>query len=350
MKKWFMTRKNGAFPVETHPGEDAVRSQGQYWTVVLAGRKDLPDKRNTRFASEQHTFNGPHAFVSMPAQIRQVWNRAKQLCDAKRVVTILDNQYWDAVRRHLFQEQVGRFVWEPQNRGNLTSLFLVLSYIRFHDPHAIVYVWLTGHSLHPWGRVISYLKKAQALVRANPRKITLLTVPPPGGEEYDECDLLENGDEGENVIGVRHGMENRKPRGMKEENTPWYFKNERGQTSIMIGNVQTLWGVGHKFVPEILLPLSKLESFIGTPREQRVINDFYRWLPKRNLHAHLLSHLGIDLERVELQGVYGDGWVGSQHSPKISSLPSPVAVGVGQPGEVSYSTERLTLDKNSKHF
>jgi mannose-1-phosphate guanylyltransferase len=83
----------------------------------------------------------------------------------------------------LIQESLGRVVWQPENRGTGPGVFLPLSYIRSHDPHATVVLWPSDHFIFPVEPMLQVIRDAAALVQEQPQRMVLLTVPPQSREQ-----------------------------------------------------------------------------------------------------------------------------------------------------------------------
>ena len=239
--------------------------------------------------------------------IQHTWRRAKALCLPHRVVTVMDQSHWGYVRTQLIQEPLGRVVWQPDNRGTGPGVFLPLSYIRAHDPHATVVLWPSDHFIFPVEPMIQVVRDAAALVQEQPHRMVLLTVPPQSREQdygwvIPGSRLRHPG--GIRVREVRRFVE--KPQGAQLEDIA--LSGGQWNTLVLIANVQTLWEAGRQCIPEVVLPLEEHAGGIGTSSEHQQLLHLYRTMPTRNFSSDLLSLIPQQLHMMDLTGVCWSDW------------------------------------------
>ena len=307
MQKWIDTR--GGSPRYSQGRTTQLRSQGpgSLWSLVLAGGhgerlREYTEQRFGAYRPKQYC-----AFMGKRSMIQHTWRRAKALCLPHRVVTVMDQSHWGYVRTQLIQESLGRVVWQPDNRGTGPGVFLPLSYIRAHDPHATVVLWPSDHFIFPVEPMIQVVRDAAALVQEQPHRMVLLTVPPQSREQdygwvIPGSRLRHPG--GIRVREVRRFVE--KPQGAQLEDIA--LSGGQWNTLVLIANVQTLWEAGRQCIPEVVLPLEEHAGGIGTSSEHQQLLHLYRTMPTRNFSSDLLSLIPQQLHMMDLTGVCWSDW------------------------------------------
>ena len=307
MQKWIDTRGGSRRYYQSPPIKKLALNPGSLWSLVLAGGHG---ERLRAFTEQWFGAYRPKqycAFIGTQSMIQHTWKRAKALCPAQQVVTVMDQSHWGYVRTQLIQEPLGRVVWQPENRGTGPGVFLPLSYIRSHDPNATVVLWPADHFVFPADPLIRLIREATAVVRDEPQRMVLLTVPPQSREK----------DYGWVIPGARFphhgGCQVREVRRFVEkpqDSQVAEISLEGGQwnTLVVIANVQTLWEAGRQCIPEVVEPLEKHGSGIGTSNERQILMNLYRTMPTRNFSTDLLTLIPQQLTMMELTGVYWSDW------------------------------------------
>lgn len=307
MQKWIDTRGSSRRCAHDSSTKEFPENPGSLWSLVLAGGHG---ERLRAFTEQWFGAYRPKqycTFMGKQSLIQHTWKRAKALCPSQQVVTVMDQSHWGYVRTQLIQESLGRVIWQPENRGTGPGVFLPLSYIRSHDPNATVVLWPADHFVFPADPLIQLIREATVLVRDEPRRMVLLTVPPQSREK----------DYGWVIPGAlfpRHGG------GQAREVRRFVEKPHNSQlaeisldggqwnTLVVIANVQTLWEAGRQCIPEVVVPLEKHAGGIGTSSEHLILNNLYRTMPTRNFSSDLLSLIPQQLIMMELTGVYWSDW------------------------------------------
>lgn len=307
MQKWKDTRGGSSRYFQGQANKKPYQSFGSLWSLVLAGGHGERLRQYTEQCFGTYRPKQYCAFMGKRSMIQHTWARAKALSLPHQVVTVMDQSHWGYVRTQLIQESLGRVVWQPDNRGTGPGVFLPLSYIRAHDPHATVVLWPSDHFIFPVEPMIQVIRDAAALVREQPQRMVVLTVPPqsreqdygwvipgerlphPGGFQFRE---------------VRRFVE--KPMGSQLEDI--ILKGGQWNTLVLIANVQTLWEAGRQCIPEVMMPLEEHAGSIGTSNEQQRLLHLYRTMPSRNFSSDVLSLIPQQLHMVELTGVYWSDW------------------------------------------
>jgi mannose-1-phosphate guanylyltransferase len=183
MQKWIDTRGSSRRCSEERSSKEPAQHSGSLWSLVLAGGHG---ERLRTFTEQQFGAYRPKqycSFMGKRSMSQHTWKRAKALCPSHQVVTVMDQSHWGYVRTQLIQESLGRVVWQPENRGTGPGVFLPLSYIRSHDPHATVVLWPSDHFIFPVEPMLQVIRDAAALVQEQPQRMVLLTVPPQSREQ-----------------------------------------------------------------------------------------------------------------------------------------------------------------------
>ena len=307
MQKWIDTRGGSRRCSKERSSKDLPRNSGSLWSLVLAGGHG---ERLRGFTEQWFGAYRPKqycAFMGNQSMIQHTWKRAKALCPAQQVVTVMDQSHWGYVRTQLIQETLGRVVWQPENRGTGPGVFLPLSYIRAHDPDATVVLWPADHFVFPADPMMQLIHQAVSLVREQPQRMVLLTVPPQS-QEQDYGWVLPGAlvphPGGVQVREVRRFVE--KPQDSQLEEIA--LGGGQWNTLILIANIQTLWEAGRQCIPEVVMPIETHGNGIGTSHERQILMNLYRTMPTRNFSSDLLSLIPQQLTMMELTGVYWSDW------------------------------------------
>jgi mannose-1-phosphate guanylyltransferase len=307
MQNWMDPRGGSSRYSQGQAAKTHLPGLGSLWSLVLAGGngerlRDYTEQCFGAYRPKQYC-----TFLGKRSMIQHTWARAKALCVPHQVVTVMDQSHWGYVRAQLIQEPLGRLVWQPENRGTGPGVFLPLSYIRAHDPHATVILWPSDHFISPVEPMIQVIRDAAALVQEHTHRMVLLTVPPQSQEQdygwVIPGDRLPNSG-GSQVREVRRFVE--KPqRGQLEDIA---LSGGQWNTLVLIANVQTLWEAGRQCIPEVVMPLEEHAGGIGTSSEHQRLLHLYRTMPTRNFSSDLLSLIPQQLHMMDLTGVYWSDW------------------------------------------
>ncbi|MEO8325341.1 MAG: sugar phosphate nucleotidyltransferase, partial [Nitrospirota bacterium] len=256
MQKWMDTGGGSSRYCQGQATQSRSQGLGSLWSLVLAGGHGERLREYTEQCFGAYRPKQYCAFLGKRSMIQHTWTRAKALSLPHQVVTVMDQSHWGYVRTQLIRESLGRVVWQPDNRGTGPGVFLPLSYIRAHDPHATVVLWPSDHFVFPVEPMIQVIRDAAALVQEQPQRMVLLTVPPQSREQdygwvIPGARLPHPG--GIQVRKVRRFME--KPVGSQLEDI--VLSGGQWNTLVVIANVQTLWEAGRQCIPEVVMPLEE---------------------------------------------------------------------------------------------
>ena len=234
--------------------------------------------------------NGEEAFI------QGAWKQAKLFSSPHRVLTVMDQVHWGYAWKLLIQEPLGRMVWQPENRGNVLSVFLPLSYIRFHDPAGLVIVWSVGEGGMLKESVPAAVQLAVKRVQEAPGRLVGLADSRSGEAGDGEWDMRgsTNGagvDQSQPLIPIG---ETGHPTNPTSPVSDW--KDQIGGVKILVSKVETLWAVGKRFFPTLLNRLETLGPVLGTSREQQILRDLYRSMPVETLASNFFPFLGSQLD------------------------------------------------------
>ncbi len=307
MQKWVDTRGGSSRYSQGQATQSRSQGLGSLWSLVLAGGNGERLREYTEQCFGAYRPKQYCAFLGKRSMIQHTWTRAKALSLPHQVVTVMDQSHWGYVRTQLIRESLGRVVWQPDNRGTGPGVFLPLSYIRAHDPHATVVLWPSDHFVFPVEPMIQVIRDAASLVQEQPQRMVLLTVPPQSREQdygWVIPGMRLPHSEGLQVREVRRFVE--KPMGSQLEDI--VLNGGQWNTLVLIAHVQTLWEAGRQCIPEVVMPLEEHAGGIGTSSEQQRLLHLYRTMPTRNFSSDLLSLIPQQLHMMDLTGVCWSDW------------------------------------------
>jgi len=297
MRQWLATRHRVRY--REIDNSSPTKEQG-LWSVILAGDHELATDWGLPKWPSFSACPGPYRMNGEEAFIQGAWKQAKLFSLPHRVLTVMDQVHWGYAWKLLIQEPLGRMVWQPENRGNLLSVFLPLSYIRFHDPGGVVIVWLVGEAGMLKESVPATVQLAVKRVQQAPGRLVGLAVS--NGIEVGNGDWGCRGATHETRVDQSQTLIQLRDAGYRQNSTsPVTDWNEQiGSVGLLIANVKTLWAAGKRFFPTLLNRLEVLGPVLGTSREHQILRDLYRIMPVETLAANFFPLLGGQLDILAL--------------------------------------------------
>jgi mannose-1-phosphate guanylyltransferase len=199
-------------------------------------------------------------------------------------------------------------LFQPENRGTAPGVFLPLTHVFAKAPEAIVVVYPSDHFVYPESAFNRAIAHGVALADELTDRLVLLGVSPDSPET--EYGWIQPGNP---IPGTRFGGARdvayfiEKPTKYTAESA--FRRGALWNTSIVIGNVKTLWGLGWRYLPEMMVPFVELWDSLGKKPEQVVLDRIYREMPTLDFSRDLLQVASKHLSVMKLDdGVLWSDW------------------------------------------
>lgn len=293
-----------------HEGQTGPRHKVQkdrLWSIVLAGGEG---SRMREFIERELGTTRPKqycSFVGTRSLLQHTVDRADQISFPKHRVVVAAREH----RRHALSQMEGRsqgaLLFQPENRGTAPGVFLPLTFVFAKAPDATVVIYPSDHFVYPESAFNETLAEGIALADELDDRLLLLGVSPEGSEiDYGWIQP------GSPIPGTKSGGAHHVAYFIEKptKNTAEYvFK--RGalwNTSIVIGRVKTLWGLGWRYLPQMMVPFVELWHSLGREQEEIVLDRIYRDMPTLDFSRDLLQAAGKHLAVMKLEGVLWSDW------------------------------------------
>ena len=283
-----------------------TKSDGLWSIILAAGEEDeglrplvqgwLGHPRPKQYC----TFSGTRSML------QHTLDRSDRLSDPEHKVTIAAGAHrWEALAQ-LADSRPGKLILQPANRGTVAEVFLGLTYVRAHDPEAIVVLYPPDHFIHPEERFINVVLSAVLAAQQLKNWLFLLGISPDRLDQEHDWILLGphlGWIDGHRVQAVAAFLEKANAnmgRGMPA-GALW-------NTSILVARLETLWAMGWQHIPEIMPLFERYQQAIGTSNEEAVLEAEYEVMPYGNFCSGLLTCVRKQVAVIELSGVLWCNW------------------------------------------
>jgi mannose-1-phosphate guanylyltransferase len=284
-----------------------MTSQNFPFSIVLAGGDGQRLRPFTESWLGRHVPKQYCAFGGGQTMLEDALDRAANISGVERSITVVARHHTDLARPIFESGRRGRLVVQPENRDTAAGIFLALAYVRKHDPNAIGVILPSDHFVDPEPRFVESVGHAVRAVRCLWNQVVLLGASPTSAEpDYGWIvpGVPVSEVSGRAVHAVAEFVE--KPHEAKAAEL--MANGALWNTFVMAARVETLWGLGWKYVPDLMPRFEALEETIGTPNEQVILDAIYRTMPERNFSSHLLQNARGSVSVIELDGVAWSDW------------------------------------------
>ena len=274
----------------------------QLWSIILAGGE------GTRLRALVHRWLGrltPKqycAFVGTRSMFQHTLDRAARLTPPDRMLTVVAYSH----RRDALAQLEGRggstILFQPANRDTAAGVFLPLTYIRAKAPQATVVLYPSDHFVYPEERFIEVVRRAIRIAESLSDRVVILGLVPDRLElEYGWIQPGQSlaGLPVESVQAVHSFLE--KPDACQADAA--LRTGALWNTLVCAANVELLWTLGWRCLPDMMAVFEQLSQAIGGPEEGRALKAIYRDMPAKNFSSDLLQLVPEKLAVVELTGV-----------------------------------------------
>jgi len=283
------------------------KQNGLPWSVVLAGGEGERIKPLVMRWLGRHKPKQYCTFTGNRSMLEHTLDRADRLSGPERKVTVIARSHRQEAKPQFEQHPSGIVVEQPLNRDTAAGIFLPLSFVKVRDPEATVVVYPSDHFVYPEQRFIGAVRSAVSAAEKLSDKLVLLGVTPsrieldygwirPGmqvGYAGDSCVRKVEG------FCEKPGFDQAKA--AFEAGALW-------NTLIFAAKIDTLWQMGWRYIPEIMSLFEILCECIDTPDQQRVLEQIYSRMPRRNFSSDLLSRASAQIAVIAMEDILWSDW------------------------------------------
>lgn len=247
------------------------------------------------------------AFVGGRSMFQHTLDRAAGLCPQERIVTVIAREHRREAWPQLDGRTGGMVLLEPRHRETAAGIYLSLTYITARDPQATVVVYPSDHFVYPEYRFLDSVRRAVWTAERFPDRLVLLGVSPDRLElDYGWImpgDRLDTSPSGQ-IKAVDRILE--KPTAAQADAA--LAGGALWNTSVLAAKGETLWQLGWQYFPDLMASFERLRTAIGTPREDRVLDEIYHDMPAHHFFSELVQRVPDRTAVIEMGGVLWSDW------------------------------------------
>src|SRR5215510_5260501 len=251
---------------------------GQLWGIVLAAGEGT---RVRSFLSELCGGRGIKQFCSViggRSMVQDTLARVERLIPRKRILVVVSRHHREEVAQQLTSWPAENIIFQPENCDTTAGILLPLAYVSYRDPLATVAIFPSDHFILYEERFMEAVRLGVQETGWFPGNMTLLGIEP----DYPE--------DGYGWIMPGAEEKNRETRAVREfwEKPAPYRTQELWQqgalwnTFVCVAQSRTLWSMAQRTVPDIYEGFRQICQALGTPYEERIIEQVYTNMPAVN--------------------------------------------------------------------
>jgi mannose-1-phosphate guanylyltransferase len=286
---------------------DLDRNRDPLWSIILAGGNGARINADIQQWMGQSVPKQYCTFVGTRSMLQHTLARADALGPREHQLTVVARSHQRVAQSQLADRPLGTVIVQPANRNTAAGVFLPLTHIYRRDPGATVVIYPSDHFIYPEKSFIELTAHAVEAAEELPHTLVLL------GVQAESVDLdfgwirpgpiLWNSG-GYSVHAVSQFLE--KP--SLSDAVAIMKAGGLWNTLILAAKARTLWHLGWEFFPEIMILFERLQSAIGTSREDSVLDMIYDVMPARNFSSDLLTQAASQIALMPMEGILWSDW------------------------------------------
>jgi mannose-1-phosphate guanylyltransferase len=286
---------------------DLKFGEERLWSLVLAGGNGERPNPLLRHWMGRHTPKQYCTFIGTRSLFQHAMDRSDRIISPERRVTIIAQDHLDEASPQFASRSIGNLILQPANRDTAVGVFLGIARVRALDPEASVLILPSDHFIYPENRFVEIARNMVSMARQMKHWIYLLGASPDGPER--EYDWVQPGAH----LACLDGCRVRLSRAFLEKPSLTNCKAAMASgalwnTMITAAKVETLWNLGRRFLPEVINLFEAYSKSIGSEEEDRVLEDIYKEMPKRNFSSDFLKLCSRQVLVMELNDVVWSDW------------------------------------------
>ncbi len=278
------------------------------WGIILAGGEG---ERLKGFVREQVGSAIPKqfcAFVGRRSMLERTITRARLLIPSERLVVIGTAHHDSYMVRSLGTSPPSTVLLQPANRDTAPGILLPLIHVLNKEPQAVVAILPADHFIVPGRRFMCAIAAARHFVEdQNVDYPILLAVKPDRPEsEYgwiEPGDLVEH--DGPQTIHQIACFVEKPPHDQAERllKEGWLWN-----TMVIVVRARAMMDLMAKHVPDIAARFALLQRFLGSGREQDLINEVYQAIPRINFSTSILAGRDTRSLVLPVENIHWSDW------------------------------------------
>ncbi len=287
---------------------------GRRWSIVLAGGDGIRMQSAVRRWLGRAVPNHYCRFLGTRSVFQHTLDRTVCVTSPARTLVVVGRGHQEAWAQ-IGERNPGMVLVQPRNVGTAAGLFLSLTYIRAQDPEGTVLISPANQFVYPEQQFLGETLYAIRAAEKLPEKVVVLAARPDGPDgEYGwvkpDHELIRLGLR--SVRAVTTFLHKPEPAMARLA----YASGALWNACVMAGHVETLWRLGWRVLPDMMVLFEQLGKVIHTPKEPHVLRDIYERMPVRSLSRDLLAQVPGSAAVMEMQRVWWSEWSSPEHVMK----------------------------------
>ena len=277
------------------------------WSIVLAGGEGERLKPLVQRWLGRHKPKQYCTFIGTRSMLQHTLDRSDRIVAPEQRVTVIAREHQQEAWPQFSSRTIGKVLLQPANRETAAGIFLGVAWVRAHDPGATVLIFPSDHFIYPEE---PFVERTYSLARAAKHLehwVFLLGVSPDRPEpEYGwiQPDAHLGWIDGYRVQGTKEFLEKPSLEWCQSALNSGALWN----TMIIAARVETLWGLGVRYFPDMMRLFDVYAESIGTAREHIVLESIYQEMPSGNFSVQLLQQCPKHVAVMELRDVVWSDW------------------------------------------
>src|SRR5262249_40716277 len=198
-------------------------------------------------------------------------DRVERLIARRRIMVVVSRHHQDEVTQQLKGWPAENIIFQPENRDTTAGLLLPLAYIARRDPLATVAIFSSDPFILREGQFMEAVRHGVWETQAFPWNMTLLGVSSEGPQDGYGWVLPGEEEKERETRAVQRFWEKPTPSQVQQ----LWQQGALLNTFVCIAQSATLWSMTHRTVPEIYERFRRIRQALGTPGEEKLIEQVY---------------------------------------------------------------------------
>ena len=267
------------------------------------------------------------SFVGSRSMLEHTFSRAERVIPPRRLFTVVAREHLrhPEARAQLRSRPKGRVVVQPLNRDTLPGLLLPLLQLRQIYPDSLVAVFPSDHCILEEDRFMDFVRVAFREVERHPDQVVLIGIEPADPEPEYGYIVPEGG-----VPSISAGEMGRVRRFVEKPDPAMARELIRAgalwNTMVLVFHTAAFLALVERTLPAVLSWFLEIGEALGTPDENAVIEEAYRWMMPLNLSMDFLETLAPEEpSRLSVLAARGVTWSDRGSEKRIFGAARPVA-------------------------
>lgn len=260
-------------------------------------------------------------FVGSRSMLQHTYDRAQRLISPLKLYTVVAKEHlkFQEVRRQIASRPAGTVIVQPANKETAPGVLLPLLHIYKRYPEALVAVFPSDHFVLEKDLFMRHVDDALRFVESNVSSMILLGLEPDGADpEYGYIVPGEKMNAAASDSARRVELFVEKP--STEAAQKIIASGALWNTMVMVFACETILSAIQCAAPQLDRAFRSILDAIGTPDEQRVVNQVYQDMQPINFSKGVLEVLPFEYrQRLGVLPVQGVTWSDWGTSDRLSS-------------------------------